>query len=90
MEDKEGNVAVKGGGGMKGQAIVEEKKESNILEAKLRLLALHSRLLGPLLAGLPDQEVRLIDPLHPNDPTSQHLRLHITPQLTCSLLRSLK
>ena len=44
----------------------QEKKEMNVLEAKLRLLALHSRLLGPLLAGLPDQEVRLIDPLDPN------------------------
>ena len=42
---------------------VEEKKEVNILEAKLRLLALHSRLLGPLLAGLPDLEV--IDPFIP-------------------------
>ena len=45
----------------------QEKKnvEENILEAKLRLLALHSRLLGPLLAGLPDQEVSFIDPLVP-------------------------
>ena len=39
---------------------VEEKDEENMLEANLRLLALHSRLLGPLLAGLPDQEVSFI------------------------------
>ena len=39
---------------------VEEKKEVNILEAKLRLLALHSRLLGPLLAGLPDKDVSFL------------------------------
>ena len=39
---------------------VEEKKEVNILEAKLRLLVLHSRLLAPLLAGLPDQEVSFL------------------------------
>ena len=44
---------------------VEEEKEENILEAKLRLLALHSRLLGPLLAGLPDQEVSFTHPLVP-------------------------
>ena len=43
----------------------QEKKEVNILEAKLRLLALHSRLLGPLLAGLPDQEVSFTHPLVP-------------------------
>ena len=43
----------------------QEKKEVNILEAKFRLLALHSRLLGPLLAGLPDQEVSFINPLVP-------------------------
>ena len=46
---------------------MEEKKEVNILEPKLRLLALHSRLLGPLLAGLPDQDVSFIglEPLVP-------------------------
>ena len=43
----------------------EKKKEVNILEAKLRLLALHSRLLGPLLAGLPDQEVSFTHHLVP-------------------------
>ena len=47
------------------QENMEEKKEVTMLEAKLRLLALHSRLLGPLLAGLPDQEV-----INPFDPTS--------------------
>ena len=43
----------------------QEKEEVDILEAKLRLLALHSRLLGPLLAGLPDQEVSFTHPLVP-------------------------
>ena len=45
--------------------VEEKKEEKNILEAKLRLLALHSRLLGPLLAGLPDQEVSFTHPLVP-------------------------
>ena len=35
----------------------EKEKEVNRVETKLRLLAMHSRLLSPLLAGFPENEV---------------------------------